>query len=61
MNEGVKNGRHKLSQVDVDMIRALSAQGKWGWRTELARLLGVSTSTISRAARGDSWKETEGS
>lgn len=51
---GERNGRAKLTQTDVDFIRA-SFTGKRGEKASLGRKYGVSTTTISGILSGKLW------
>jgi hypothetical protein len=53
-NRGVRNGRSKLTAGDVAEIRRLST-GRHGEGMEFARRFGVTSATISKVIRGDTW------
>ena len=55
MNEGEKNGRAKLTLADISVIRAAQSTGKRGWKSHLARRLGVHPSTITRICTRARW------
>lgn len=53
------NPKQKVSFEDAELIRWCGAQGpkKYGWATEVARLFGVTNSTISSIKNGKTFKE----
>lgn len=53
-NRGDRNGRAKLSAEDIATIRREST-GRWGEGMEFARRFGVTSATISKVIRGDTW------
>lgn len=53
-NAGERNGRAKLTAVEVAEIRRL-ATGRYGERMEFARRYDVSSGTISKILNGDIW------
>lgn len=53
-NRGMKNGRSKLSNDDIEMIRFLST-GKFGEKEMLARQFGVSGVLIGKIIRKELW------
>lgn len=53
-NRGARNGRAKLTDDDVSVIRREST-GRHGEGMEFARRFGVSSATISKVIRGDTW------
>lgn len=54
-NDGEKHGRSKLSNAQVAQIRTMVKQG--AVQLYIARLIGVSPMTISRAVRGESYRK----
>ncbi len=53
-HQGVRNGRAKLTLVEVESIRCLGAQG--ATQLEIARLFGISPTQTARILKGESWK-----
>lgn len=53
-NSGQRNGRSKLTADDVAAIRREST-GRHGEGTMFARRFGVSSATVSKVIRGDTW------
>jgi hypothetical protein len=57
---GERHGRSKLTQVQVDAIRAELAVGTYGVKARLARQYGVTAASISAIGTGKHWaKRTE--
>jgi hypothetical protein len=54
-NSGERNGRSKLSVADIQEIRRTST-GRHGEGMEFARRFGVSSGTISKVIKGDTWR-----
>lgn len=53
-NRGDRNGRSKLTREVVEEIRRLST-GRHGEGMEFARRYGVTSATVSKVLRGDTW------
>lgn len=56
--KGIKNGRHKLTEKDVEAIRAQYVKGKHSENNSygLAKKYGVSPKTIQQIVNGVTWK-----
>jgi len=53
-NRGARNGRAKLTPEQIEEIRRLST-GRHGEGMEFARRFGVTSATISKVIKGDTW------
>ncbi len=58
---GANNGRAALTVEQVSLIRSLRGRllSEYGFKTRLARELGVHASTVRRALKGETWNRLE--